>query len=110
MTTGAQVPPHVGPNADELDLAEEDRPALDALARRRLGVALRLTGAMLAVYFAFILLIAFDKSLMGRELADGLSLGILLGVVVVLTTWVLTWIYVGWANRRYEPELRRLRR
>ena len=110
MTTGAQVPSRFGPHADEHDLAGEDRPTLDALARRRLRVALWLTGAMLVVYFAFILLIAFDKSLMGRELADGLSLGILLGVVVVLATWVLTWIYVGWANRRYEPELQRLRR
>jgi uncharacterized membrane protein (DUF485 family) len=110
MTSGAQVPSVVGPHAGEHELGPEDRRALDALARRRLRVALWLTGAMLVVYFAFILLIAFDKSLMGRELADGLSLGILLGVVVVLATWILTWIYVGWANRRYEPELQRLRR
>jgi uncharacterized membrane protein (DUF485 family) len=106
MTSGAQVPSVVGPHAGEHELVPEDRRALDALARRRLRVALWLTGAMLVVYFAFILLIAFDKSLMGRELVDGLSLGILLGVVVVLATW----IYVGWANRRYEPELQRRRR
>jgi uncharacterized membrane protein (DUF485 family) len=110
MTSGAQVPTRVGPQADERELVDADRPALDALAARRLRVALWLTGAMLVVYFAFILLIAFDKTLMGRELTDGLSLGILLGVVVVLATWILTWIYVSWANRRYEPELRRLRR
>lgn len=110
MAGGTRVPTVVGPHADEHGLVEEDRHALDALARRRLRLALWLTGSMLAVYFTFILLIAFDKSLMGRELADGLSLGILLGVVVVLTTWVLTWIYVGWANRRYEPEIQRLRR
>jgi uncharacterized membrane protein (DUF485 family) len=110
MTSGAEVPTHDGPTADERELVDEDRRALDELAARRLRVALWLTGAMLVVYFTFILLIAFDKTLMGRELTDGLSLGILLGVVVVLTTWVLTWIYVSWANRRYEPELQRLRR
>jgi uncharacterized membrane protein (DUF485 family) len=33
----------------------------------------------------------------------------LLGVIIVLTTWVLTWIYVGWANRSYEPEVQRLK-
>jgi uncharacterized membrane protein (DUF485 family) len=83
---------------------------LEELAARRFRVAAWLTVAMLVVYFTFILLIAFDKTLMARTITDGLSLGILLGVVVVVATWVLTWIYVGWANRRYEPGLRRLRR
>ena len=83
---------------------------LDELAGRRLRVAGVLTVAMLVVYFGFILLIAFNKSLLGELITDGLSLGILLGVIVVLTTWVLTWIYVGWANRKYEPVVRRLRR
>jgi uncharacterized membrane protein (DUF485 family) len=92
------------------DRRDPERQALDELARRRLRVALVLTGVMLVVYFGFILLIAFDKSLLARKLTDGLSLGILLGVVVVLATWVVTWIYVGWANRRYEPELKRFRR
>ena len=89
--------------------AEDERRALEHLAARRLRVALVLTVAMLVVYFTFILLIAFDKSLLGRMLTDGLSLGILLGVLVVLATWILTWIYVGWANRRYEPAARELR-
>ena len=94
----------------ELDRAAEDeRAALDRLAARRLRVALVLTTAMLVVYFTFILLIAFDKSLLGEMITDGLSLGILLGVIVVLATWVLTWIYVAWANRRYEPAARELR-
>lgn len=94
----------------EIDRAAEDeRAALDRLAARRLRVALVLTTAMLVVYFTFILLIAFDKSLLGEMITDGLSLGILLGVIVVLSTWVLTWIYVAWANRRYEPAARELR-
>jgi uncharacterized membrane protein (DUF485 family) len=80
----------------------------EELAARRRRIALWLTAAMLVVYFTFILLIAFDKSLMARKLTDGLSLGILLGVIVVLATWVLTWIYVRWANRSYEPAARRL--
>ena len=65
---------------------------------------------MLGVYFAFILLIAFDKELMARQVTSGLSVGIVLAVLVVLTTWVLTWIYTGWASRRYDPGIRRLRR
>jgi uncharacterized membrane protein (DUF485 family) len=85
---------------------EED---LDALAASRFRVGVVLTLIMLVVYFGFILLIAFNKPLLGRILTDGLSLGMLLGVLVIFTTWVLTWVYVGWANRVYEPEIRRLR-
>ncbi len=95
------------------DVPRGDRRAiatLEDLAARRRRVALWLTAAMLVVYFTFILLIAFDKSLMAHKLTDGLSLGILLGVIVVLATWVLTWIYVRWANRSYEPAIRRFRR
>ncbi len=83
---------------------------LEELVARRFKVAIWLTVAMLVVYFTFILLIAFDKELLGRTITDGLSIGILLGVIVVFATWVLTWIYVAWANRRYEPTIRQLRR
>ena len=64
---------------------------------------------MLIVYFGFILLIAFSKDSLGELITDGLSWGMLLGVLVILVTWALTWIYVGWANRSYEPEVQRLK-
>jgi uncharacterized membrane protein (DUF485 family) len=81
-----------------------------SLARARWRVALILTGLMVAVYFGFILLIAYRKELAGRQLVPGLSLGILLGAVVIVAAWLLTFVYVGWANRVYDPALRRLER
>jgi uncharacterized membrane protein (DUF485 family) len=95
--------------AAERQAAAKHQEDLDALAARRFRVGVGLTLIMLVVYFGFILLIAFNKPLLGRILTDGLSLGILLGVLVIFATWVLTWVYVGWANRVYEPEVRRLR-
>lgn len=88
----------------------DDDAALEAVARKRLRMALSLTGAMLVVYFGFILLIAFGKDFMSNRIADGLSVGMALGVLVILSTWALTWVYVSWANRVYEPEVERLRR
>ena len=82
---------------------------LDTLASKRLRIGMTLTGVMMAIYFGFILLIAFAKPAMGQRIAPGLSWGILLGFLVILATWVVTWIYVAWANKRYEPEIRRLR-
>jgi uncharacterized membrane protein (DUF485 family) len=83
--------------------------ALEVVAARRLRVALALTAAMLIVYFGFILLIAFAKDFLARQVTDGLSVGIALGVLVILATWVLTWTYVRWANRVYEPAIEELR-
>jgi uncharacterized membrane protein (DUF485 family) len=89
-------------------MADETR--LQALARRRLNVALGLTATMIVVYFGFILLIAFDKTLLARPVVPGLTLGILLGALVIAISWLLTWIYVRWANLTYDPELQELKK
>jgi uncharacterized membrane protein (DUF485 family) len=85
----------------------EDRLALLAAARWRLAVLL--TTTMTVVYVAFILLIAFNKPLLGRVLVPGLSLGILLGVLVIVVAWAIIVFYVGWANRHYDAAVAAVR-
>ncbi|MHC5599514.1 MAG: DUF485 domain-containing protein, partial [Nostoc sp.] len=68
--------------------------ALQALAAERWRISLILTGAMMFIYFGFILLIAFNKPLLGSLVVPGLSLGILLGALVIVSAWVLIFIYV----------------
>ena len=83
--------------------------ALRAVTAARWRVAVSLTIAMMVVYFGFILLVAFRKPLLGTQIIDGLSLGMLLGALVIVVAWVLTWVYVRWANRHYDASLRSLR-
>ena len=83
--------------------------SLRALANRRWRVSLWLTGAMMFVYFGFIILVAFNKELMGKTLVPGLSIGILLGALTIVTAWVLIYIYVRWTNNNYDDQLERLR-
>jgi uncharacterized membrane protein (DUF485 family) len=85
----------------------EDRLALVAAARWRLAVLL--TTTMTVVYVAFILLIAFNKPLLGRVLAPGLSVGMLLGVLVIVVAWAIIVVYVGWANRHYDAAVAAVR-
>ena len=82
---------------------------LEAVSAARWRIAISLTIVMLVVYVGFILLVAFDKPLLGRVLMPGLSLGMLLGVIVILVAWVLTWWYIRWANRHYDESVRGLR-
>ena len=77
-----------------------------ALAQRRWRIAITLTIAMIVIYFGFIALIAFDKTLLGTRIGTGLSLGILLGALVIVASWILTWIYVRWTNAHYDVALR----
>ncbi|MEH2392103.1 MAG: DUF485 domain-containing protein [Nostoc sp.] len=84
--------------------------ALQALAAERWRVSLILSGAMMFIYFGFILLIAFNKPLLGSLIVPGLSLGILLGALVIVSAWVLIFIYVRWANSSYDDQIARLTR
>jgi uncharacterized membrane protein (DUF485 family) len=75
---------------------------LTRVAATRWRLALLLTTAMTVIYVGFILLIAFNKPLLGTILMPGLSLGILLGVLVILTAWALIVVYVQWTNTHYD--------
>ena len=88
------------------DASHDQLTHLDA-ARWRIAVTL--TVAMMVVYFGFILLVAFNKPLLGVRVTTGLSLGMLMGASVILVAWVLIWIYVRWANTHYDDTVRSLR-
>ena len=77
-------------------------------ARRR--VATILTVAMMVLYFGFILLVAYGKTLLTTLIVPGLSLGILLGALVIVAAWVLILIYVRWANQHYDAVVAGLRK
>ena len=83
--------------------------SLEALAAARWRIALALTGAMVAIYFGFVLLIAYAKPLLATRITAGLSLGLLLGALVIVASWLLTWVYVRWANTHYDSALHKLR-
>ena len=75
---------------------------LTRVAAARWRLALTLTAVMTIVYVGFILLIAFNKPLLGTILMPGLSLGILLGVLIIALAWLLIMIYVRWTNTHYD--------
>lgn len=81
---------------------------LHAISAHRWRIAFVLSAIMLAAYYGFILLVAFDKALLASRLSEGLSLGILLGALVIVFAWVLTIVYTKWANGVYDREIEEL--
>ena len=82
---------------------------LQALDRARWRVAIWLTLAMMAVYFGFILLVAYEKPFLTSVITPGLSVGILLGALVIVAAWVSIWVYVRWANQHYDARIAALK-
>jgi uncharacterized membrane protein (DUF485 family) len=85
-------------------------PEFNQLVARRWRVSLVLTALLFVLYYGYILLIALDKAFLSQRIGDATTLGIPIGAGVIVGSWVLTAVYVVWANRRYDPEVDRLRR
>ncbi|MGQ0672072.1 MAG: DUF485 domain-containing protein [Hyphomicrobium sp.] len=74
-----------------------------ALVRRRTTFACALSGLMTAIYFGFILLVAFAPNLLGTPLGSGVTtIGIPVGLFVIFSAFVLTGLYVRRANTEFD--------
>lgn len=92
-------------------MADHTREELRVLVGKRFRVGAVLTAVMMLGYFGFILLVAYAKPTAGTLIADGrVSIGIVIGASVIILAPVLTSIYVRWANRRYDPAVKALRK
>ncbi len=95
---------------DRLARVAED-PRYLRLIHRRGRFTWSLTIVMLAAYFGYILLIAFNKEFLSRPIGSGATtIGIPLGLGVILLAIVLTGLYVRRANREYDAEVAALAR
>ncbi|WP_345992002.1 DUF485 domain-containing protein [Sulfurimonas sp. HSL-1716] len=79
-------------------------PNYKELVAKRGSFSLKLTMAMLVVYFAFILTIAFDPSLLAVPLSSDsvTTVGIPIGMAVIVFAFILTGIYTKRANGEFD--------
>jgi uncharacterized membrane protein (DUF485 family) len=84
-------------------------PDYQLLVRKRRGVGWTLSAFVCVIYFGFLCLIAFDKSLMARPIGDGVtSWGIAAGFAIITITIALTAAYVMWANAELDRLTRKI--
>lgn len=78
-------------------------PKYQELKAKRTRLGGWLTIAMLAVYYGFILLVAFNKEFLATRLGEGVTtIGMPLGLGVIVFTIVITAIYVRRANGEFD--------
>ncbi len=79
-------------------------PDYQELIAKRSGFSIKLSIAMLVVYFTFILTIAFNPSALGTPISSDsvTTIGIPIGIAVIIFAFVLTGIYTSRANGEFD--------
>jgi uncharacterized membrane protein (DUF485 family) len=79
-------------------------PKFKHLTRQRALLAWSLSCVVLAIYYSFIMVVAFVPAWLHLPLYDGshLSLGMPIGVTIILLSWLLTAWYVHRANTHFD--------
>ena len=85
-------------------------PAFKKLVSRRWAVSLIFTLIILFIYIGFLLVVAFNKELLGTKIGNNLTLAIPIGLGIIFTAWVLTGIYVYWANNFYDTAVQEIKK
>jgi uncharacterized membrane protein (DUF485 family) len=81
----------------------KQNPSYNELVSKRSSFAWKLAIAMLVVYYAFIMTIAFNPSALGASLSGGITtVGIPVGMAIIVFAFVLTGIYVKRANGEFD--------
>lgn len=97
--------------ADAVALIDKVRldPEFLALQRQRSRLAWTLSAVMVAIYFGFILVVAFAPALLAAPVpGHTTTIGIPIGIGVILTAFVLTGIYVRRANTVFDVATQRI--
>jgi len=82
----------------------KNNPDYQELVKKRTSFSIKLSVAMLIVYFTFILTIAFNPSALGTPLSSDTvtSVGIPIGMAIIVFAFVLTGIYTKRANGEFD--------
>jgi uncharacterized membrane protein (DUF485 family) len=103
----------MGNNDMQQDLvhAIKSNPKYHELVSKRSKFAWILSILMLAIYYGFILTIAYNKPFLAAPLWEGatMTVGIPIGVAVILFAFALTGIYINRANAVYDKLTREIK-
>ena len=82
----------------------KSNPKYHELVSKRSKFAWTMSVVMLVIYYAFILTIAFNKSLLATPLWSGsvTTIGIPIGIGVIISAFILTGIYIRRANAVFD--------
>lgn len=88
-----------------LELVEKikSNPKYHELVSKRNSFSLKLSLFVLAMFYGYILVIAFDKELLATKIGDGvMTYAFPVGAAIIVISFITTLIYVNRANSEFE--------
>ena len=81
----------------------KSNPKYQELVSKRSSFSLKLSIFVLVMFYAYILVIAFDKELLATKIGDGvMTLAFPVGAAIIIISFITTLIYVNRANGEFE--------
>jgi uncharacterized membrane protein (DUF485 family) len=81
----------------------KSNPKYQELVSKRSSFSLKLSIFVLAMFYAYILVIAFNKELLATKLGDGvMTIAFPIGAAIIVISFITTLIYVRRANSEFE--------
>ena len=82
----------------------KNNPKFQELVAKRSKLAWTLSIIMLAIYYSFILVIAFTPASLATPISEGsvITVGIPVGLVIIVSAFILTGVYVKRANSEFD--------
>lgn len=96
---------------DDLVQKVKSNPKYQKLVSRRSSYGWTLTWIMMVAYYGFIMLVAFNKELLGTKMGAGVTTwGIPIGLFVIVFTVIITGVYVRRANGEFDELTAQIRK
>ncbi|TLP40951.1 DUF485 domain-containing protein [Arcobacter arenosus] len=95
---------------DQLVEKIKANPNYQELVKKRTGFAVKLGIFVLVMFYAFILTIAFEPSLLGTKTGDGvMTIAFPIAAAIIVISFLTTLIYVKRANGEFEQLTEKVR-
>jgi uncharacterized membrane protein (DUF485 family) len=88
-----------------------NNPKYHELVTKRTRFAWLLSIIMLIIYYAFILVIAFQPTLLATKISPEsvITIGIPIGIFIIISAFILTGIYVWRANSEFDLLIKQIK-
>jgi uncharacterized membrane protein (DUF485 family) len=81
----------------------KSNPKYQELVSKRKSFSLKLSFFVLAMFYAYILVIAFNKEILATKIGDGvMTVAFPIGAAIIVISFITTLIYVRRANGEFE--------
>jgi uncharacterized membrane protein (DUF485 family) len=86
-----------------------ESPDFKKLVSTRWTVSIVLLILLFVTYYGYVIVVGTSRETLAAKIGEYTTLGIPVGVAVIVIAFILTAYYIYWANKKYDPEVERLK-